>query len=564
MPKQGFEIRGLKPQRLSAAYSDDLKGEWDPREAVLHLVAQPLFTPLTPTTQPAISYDGVDATPEEVADLICKSIGPNYDPEVEEATQELFAKTLINYVTSLNTRAEEVFACQASAESNLEPYQNTGRVVIYDCYGDVIPAAKALLADEIGADKRFFTCLAWTFHPQILGFWMKSEQTFEDFKLYCMMRAQDPALPLTSDAKIALQSLKTQKLDECIASFLLRGDDDTDPGNDEGSFARFIVACAQEFADKFPDAAGIMPFALSELVQPSAIAFVNVDAHAHSLPQTIKAAWNDVIKAMANRPTVVPLADIANLTALEAAQRKAQQKAERAASKAASEAQAQRQHMRFRKTQPKAPDLAKMVGAIMKRMGQVMRSENAYKDVRKTIMRPNRRDPDDLSKQGKILSTKYKPDIHIYLDTSGSISEENYQSAVFACIRIATKMNVNLYINSFSDTISQCAHVETRNRTAKDVYNKIERIPKVTGGTNFRLVWDYILASKKRQKEFSLMITDFEWWVPNGYVEHPKNLYYYPISCSSAYGWQSLVHEAKDFAEAMYHIDPKIRRKMLF
>ena len=191
----------------------------------------------------------------------------------------------------------------------------------------------------------------------------------------------------------------------------------------------------------------------------------------------------------------------------------------------------------------------------------VNRSENAHKYVKSTFAKPNRRDPDDFNKMGKLMATKYKPDIHLYIDTSGSISERNYQDAVKACIKMAKKMNVNLYFNSFSSVLSQCTKLHTKDKTLAQIYSEFAKVPKVTGGTSFDLVWRYINESKKRQKELSILMTDFEWYAPNKYIKHPDNLYYIPVSNTD---WKSIVHYAESFVRSMKHIDPECRYKILF
>lgn len=58
----------------------------------------------------------------------------------------------------------------------------------------------------------------------------------------------------------------------------------------------------------------------------------------------------------------------------------------------------------------------------------------------------------------------------------------------------------------------------------------------------------------------SLMITDFGWGPPPTRERHPKNLYYAPCS---AMDWDTMVSMAQNYADAMQHIDPTIRQKLL-
>ena len=206
-------------------------------------------------------------------------------------------------------------------------------------------------------------------------------------------------------------------------------------------------------------------------------------------------------------------------------------------------------------------DMTKLIKRVIDNMANVAKSENTFKSSKMTFARPNRRDPDDFNKQGKMISTKYKPDIHLYIDTSGSISERNYQDAVKACIAMAKKLNVNLYFNSFSHCISQCTHLHTKDKSKSKIYKEFQKVPKVTGGTDFEQVWNYINRSPKRRRELSIMMTDFGYSAPNHYVRHPKNLVYIPCSHMN---WDSIVDDAKYFLNSMQHIDPACRKKILF
>jgi predicted metal-dependent peptidase len=193
-------------------------------------------------------------------------------------------------------------------------------------------------------------------------------------------------------------------------------------------------------------------------------------------------------------------------------------------------------------------------------MGKVNKSQNVYRTTRTTFLKANRRDPDDFNKPGRITSAQYMPDLHVYVDTSGSISEENYQEAVMMLIRIAKKLNIDLYFNSFSNILSQETLLRVENKSTKQIWKEFRRVPKVTGGTEFKQIWDHINASSKRKRQLSLMITDFEWSPPSTREDHPANLYYAPCS---AMDWTDMVLAAKEYADSMKHIDPTVRQKLL-
>ena len=126
---------------------------------------------------------------------------------------------------------------------------------------------------------------------------------------------------------------------------------------------------------------------------------------------------------------------------------------------------------------------------------------------------------------------------------------------------VAKKLNINLYFNSFSHCMSQCTKLRTKDKSLKQIYAVFRKVPKVTGGTDYEQIWHYINRSKKRQRELSIIITDFEWSPPNHYVQHPKNLYYMPCSRLDV---DKMIRWAKNFVKDMQHIDPAIRSHVLF
>lgn len=56
-------------------------------------------------------------------------------------------------------------------------------------------------------------------------------------------------------------------------------------------------------------------------------------------------------------------------------------------------------------------------------------------------------------------------------------------------------------------------------------------------------------------------MTDFEYRAPNYHVNHPKNLYYLPISNAD---WNCIKDEAEMFCMSMTHIESNIRKHVLF
>jgi hypothetical protein len=189
-------------------------------------------------------------------------------------------------------------------------------------------------------------------------------------------------------------------------------------------------------------------------------------------------------------------------------------------------------------------------------------------------MRPNRRRPDDPNAIGKMKNTKYRPDIHVYLDCSGSISEDMYSDTVMNLIRLAQKSQVNFYFTTFSHYITEAHKIEVKGRPISEIYKEIQGLPKASGGTDFSLVWSKIKSIDKwnrmngRSYQINFMITDFCCGVGRGSkfrkgAPEVDNLYYVPISTSQS-NWRNVKSWAETFAKAMIAAgDIDIKRRML-
>lgn len=95
-------------------------------------------------------------------------------------------------------------------------------------------------------------------------------------------------------------------------------------------------------------------------------------------------------------------------------------------------------------------------------------------------------------KPGKVISRKYIPDIHIYLDTSGSISTENYEDTIKMLITFAKKMGVDLYFTSFSHIMSTPVRLRIKDRSVAQVWKQFAAVPKVSGGTDYQQIYTFI------------------------------------------------------------------------
>lgn len=556
-------VTNQKPAVLDPVHTISCTGTFDPMPAIKKTLVDPLLQPLSPHAPASITNgQGRDLT-GDVPAILMSCLGDNVNVSAEKVAKELLGQTLVHFDPKTTLPVGELFAAQAGKEHGLP---DPGPGVLYHADNAVIPASKELLAG-IGAPSQLFAALAYSYHPNTLGFWFQSSAAFDGFKTWLALQAQTlgsantfippETIRLIGDfGKLSLKGL--------TESLLLRKDDSD--GNDEFSFPRFLVHMLMTYvgqqngqasaAGQTPEI-GVLPFTVGELFCPKSIVLVNVEAHARASAAKVTGEWNLINQSLASPVRVVSNKALSKLTSLPRAAAKA---AAMGVNQQPGQPGSRSAQVKFRKAPPTKLDLFKDITRVLRRMGKVNKSQNVYRTTKTTFLKANRRDPDDFNKPGRITSVQYMPDLHVYIDTSGSISEANYQEAVLMLIRIAKKLNVNLYFNSFSHMLSQETLLKVENKSTRQIWKEFRKVPKVTGGTEFKQVWDYINASNKRKRQLSLMITDFEWPPPSARVDHPANLYYAPCS---AMDWRYMVQAATDFADGMKHIDPTIRQKLL-
>lgn len=549
-------VNNQKPQYLLPAYKPLAAGQFDPIPYIKSTLAEPLYAQNLASHPVEIKERQRDVTPDDIVAEVINCCGDVQNPNSEAWCKELYSQTLINFDRNTTLNIKSLFAIQSGIAANLP---SPSVQVVYTPASDIIPASKHYLAGKIGYDELFAT-FAFYARPETLGFFFVNNRAFDDFKDWFKQRTTPMMASYPAETNSLLQQFdKDVALNDLTESLKLRDDDSQN--NDENSFPRVLMEALMEYGTQVsPSEFCIAPFDLGELFCPKSIVFINVENHAHSSAKKISDEWNVI-----NLSTNMKIQMISNgkLSKLTAAARNLKHIASQAANALSNKGTitARSMNIKFRHTAPNVVDVTRYILKVLGKMAQVSRSENSYKSVKMTFSKPNRRNPDDYNKQGKSVSTKYRPDIHIYIDTSGSISEENYQSAVQACIKLAKKLNINVYFNSFSHILSQCTKLNTKDKTPAQIYKQFQKVPKVAGGTDYEQIWRYINKNPKRRRELSLIITDFEYNAPNRFTPHPKNLYYLPCSHCS---WAMIQRSATDFCHSMKHIDPNARSHILF
>lgn len=554
-------LSGQKPAILNPVHTLPINGSYDPVPAIRKSIVKPLFKPMTKGgTVTVTDQKGKSLTKDDVQGILLRTVGQNVNTAAEQEMKSLLQQGLVNYDQSTPLLVNELFVVQA-AHANRLPHP--GPRTLYTAAHDVIPSAKNLIGGHAKDAGEFFASLAYTYSPEALGFWFQSSSDFDDFKTWLTQQVATLAAVLPGDTTNLLTKFSQTSLKGLAEGYVLRKDDSD--ANEEYSFARVIVHLLMQYQQQNAQSwgnsplMGTLPFVVSELFLPCTIVLVNVEAHARATPKKVDNEWKLINVSIASPVKVISNKALSKLTALPRAMAKAAAKAANAQSNR--NAQSGRSaKIAFKKQAPTKVEIEKGLLRVLRRMKEVNRSQNVLKKSKTSFAKANRRDPMDFNRPGRITSTHYLPDLHIYIDTSGSISEANYQQAVMMLIRLAKKLNVDLYFNSFSHVMSQEVLLRTRDKSVARIWEEFRKIPKVSGGTDYKQIWDYINAQEKRKRRLSLVVTDFEWAPSTQREQHPVNLYYAP--CSSM-NWDSIVRSAEYFSKSMRHVEPAIAQRLI-
>ena len=551
-------VSNQTPGHITPGYRSSPKNDFNITELLAKNLVGDLLTPLNPNQPVTVVEDGNPIDDITIAAALQDTFGDVINGNAEATVKTLLGATMLHYNKQAPTKW--LFATQAAVKHQL---QFPTDQIIYTAQTDIIPTCKSFLAGQCDSDQLLVNFAFYT-KSQTLGVWCLTESSFDDFKTYLAQQVTALQPMLSGDTFANLQSMQKLKLDSLTTSLILRKDQDD--GNHEYSFPRILVWLLQRFLHgqqvtntNTKPQMGLLPLDLQELYVPRTLTFVNVEAHARAKAMEIQDEW-DLINNVLRQP--LQILNKRQIAMLGGAQRNLAIMQKNLQNMIAGHKQAQKAiNVKFSSKRPATTTFIKKVETVIKNMGDVASSLNTYTIQGRTFMRANRRDPNNINLMGCSAKTNYRPNIHLYVDTSGSISEPQYQDAVKVCIALAKKLDVDLYFNSFSTVISDATLLKVKGKSVKQVYAQVQRIPKVTGGTSFANVWDYITSSPARKKEFSLMITDFEDTAPSRHIEHPPNLYY--TACSHI-SWSNITQAAQMFCDSAVHLDPKIRTKVLF
>lgn len=554
-------VTNHKPCELKPYYNSSLKDDLDVPDIIKQIIVDPINnSALVPTAGVTITKsNGSAVTDDEIISCAADCCGETWQTASEEFMRQLMSQTLLKYNPQTTLSFREIFAVQSAADVGLSTLPDPGASVIYQS-SEVIQASAQFIAGTIDYNQLFAT-FAYYSRLEIFGIYFINEVEFQNFLQYMDTQVNLIQSSLTPECLTMVNDFKKLKLDGLTESIHIRNDDTENI--EPFSFARLITNLFVAYAQN-SGLCDLMPMNFSELVVPKNIVMFNIEKFAHATPNQIWQEFKDIKDGIgiASNINMISNKKLMQLTVMPRTLRKtASQNVLAAQNKNSMAARAARTV--YRKRLPTSNEYLHLLSKILEKMKTNRMTMNVYKYQKPSFQKPNRRDPDDWNKQGRITSTKYFPDIHLYLDTSGSISEEDYAAAVKMCIHLAKKLNINLYVNSFSHIMSQTTMLNCKDKSLKEIFGKFLKIPKVQGGTNFVQIWDFINRSPKRREEMSIIISDMEFNAPARFITHPKNLYYVPINIYGASSLAGLHRACDSFVDSCRHNDPNIRRRIL-
>jgi len=524
------------------------------------MVTHTLFAPLNANQAVALAVNNQPIDRDGANELLLRSVGEVLDPVAQEVMNTLFEQALTRWIPSASSPVDEAFITQAAATCKLPDPSKA----LYTTQSDVIPAVKDVLAGNAGTDL-LLVSLGWTFHPHTVGFWFRTSAEFDAFKTWLQGELTKIASNISTSDMRMFQQFDALTLTDLTESLILRADDSQ--ALDEYSFARVLMWALMTWTHNnapqasAPEICGVLPFSIAEMALPRTLVLVNVEAHARASMRKIINEWELINKSLHTPVKLVTPGQLSKLTALARAQQKASAQAANSLSNAHQQ-KGRSGRVVFHKRPTRPVDIYKSVMRVLTRMSKVNQSLNSIRNVTTSFVRANRRQPNDPNKPGKVISRKYLPDIHIYLDTSGSISTENYEDTIKMLITFAKKMGVDLYFTSFSHIMSTPVRLRIKDRSVNQVWKQFAAVPKVSGGTDYEQIYTFINEHPTLKRRLNLVITDFEWWPGSYHIDVPENLYYVPISVPSGY-YSSLRNSAMSFVRSMEKIDPSTGSRIL-
>lgn len=559
-----WNITNHKPSQLEPTVVPAFVNQNPQSDEIFETFQNDVFTqldqPLRPGLDPQYVFDGQPEDKDSISEtFVTELFLDEGESERSVKLRDFLAQTLLHYQPNFETIDATLMVQNATAENLPLPIVQGARSIVYTVATDVIPVAKQYLAGQVSFNY-WATSFGFTFRVPALVVSMDTPDVYKEFQQYVQTTVAPFQSQLPVDTSMALQEFYKTTLDDLAEGFRIRAT--VGDNNQDYSFARILHTCVMQFVAQNGQA-GIIPTSLKEIIHPTTIMFLNVEKHAHSNNRNINKTWNSAMNI--SKAKLIGLNKIKKLSEekqLDAMRQRSNVRRSALMNKAKDPASRKKRAKPFGKQLKTSKQLTKKIVRILSKMKKVRMSNNVIKTRKTTFNKPNRRDPDNYDKPGIIYSHQYVPDIHVYLDTSGSISERNYKEACMAIIQLAQTLKTKLYLNSFSHVLSQPALVDIGNCSKETAWKRLQNIPKVSGGTDFDLVWDYIHQSPQRKQELAIMITDFEYTPSNSYTRPlPQNLFYVPCG---GFDIDKLRRNATYFVNSTRRLDANLRHKIIF
>ena len=559
-----WNITNHKPSQLEPTVVPAFVNQNPQSDEIFETFQNDVFTqldqPLRQGLDPQYVFDGQPEDKDSISEtFVTELFLDEGESERSVKLRDFLAQTLLHYQPNFETIDASLMVQNATAENLPLPIVQGARSIVYTVATDVIPVAKQYLAGQVSFNY-WATSFGFTFRVPALVVSMDTPDVYKEFQQYVQTTVAPFQSQLPIDANMALQEFYKTTLNDLAEGFRIRAT--VGDNNQNYSFARILHTCVMQFVAQNGQA-GIIPTSLKEIIHPTTIMFLNVEKHAHSNNRDINKTWNSAMNM--SKAKLIGLNKIKKLSEeeqLDAMRQRSNVRRSALMNKAKDPASRKKRAKPFGKQLKTSKQLTKEIVRILSKMKKVRMSNNVIKTRKTTFNKPNRRDPDNYDKPGIIYSHQYVPDIHVYLDTSGSISERNYKEACMAIIQLAQTLKTKLYLNSFSHVLSQPALVDIGNCSKETAWKRLQNIPKVSGGTDFDLVWDYIHQSPQRKQELAIMITDFEYTPSNSYTRPlPQNLFYVPCG---GFDIDKLRRNATYFVNSTRRLDANLRHKIIF
>lgn len=559
-----WNITNHKPSQLEPTVVPAFVNQNPQSDEIFETFQNDVFTqldqPLRQGLDPQYVFDGQPEDKDSISEtFVTELFLDEGESERSMKLRDFLAQTLLHYQPNFETIDASLMVQNATAENLPLPIVQGARSIVYTVATDVIPVAKQYLAGQVSFNY-WATSFGFTFRVPALIVSMDTPDVYKEFQQYVQTTVAPFQSQLPIDTSMALQEFYKTTLNDLAEGFRIRAK--VGDNNQDYSFARILHTCVMQFVAQNGQA-GIIPTSLKEIIHPTTIMFLNVEKHAHSNNRDINKTWNSAMNM--SKAKLIGLNKIKKLSEeeqLDAMRQRSNVRRSALMNKAKDPASRKKRAKPFGKQLKTSKQLTKEIVRILSKMKKVRMSNNVIKTRKTTFNKPNRRDPDNYDKPGIIYSHQYVPDIHVYLDTSGSISERNYKEACMAIIQLAQTLKTKLYLNSFSHVLSQPALVDIGNCSKETAWKRLQNIPKVSGGTDFDLVWDYIHQSPQRKQELAIMITDFEYTPSNSYTRPlPQNLFYVPCG---GFDIDKLRRNATYFVNSTRRLDANLRHKIIF